>query len=186
MTNESQSLQGKLILDNGTLRGSFFQRTVILVCQHDAEGAFGLVLNRSTKNKVGDALVANIPDVLKEETLFLGGPVQPQALSYLHSDNYLPDANVMPNLSVGHSLEALLDIGESYSTTQKLKVFAGYAGWSPGQLDKELKENTWLIHPATFELVFSAQPEKLWQSILEKKGWKYRLISEAPEDISWN
>jgi putative transcriptional regulator len=186
MTEGSKSLQGKLILDNGKLRGSFFHRTVILVCQHDAEGAFGLVLNRSTNNKVGEALVANISDVLKEETLFLGGPVQPQALSYLHTDAYLPDANVMPNLSVGHSLESLMEIGDSYSTTQRIKVFAGYAGWSPGQLDDEMNRDTWLVHPASCELVFNPQPEKLWQSILENKGWKYRLIAESPEDLSWN
>src|SRR4051812_41653280 len=136
MTEAVKSLKGQLLLDNGKLRGSFFHRTVILICQHDAEGAFGLILNRSTNNKVGDALVSNIPDVLKDETLFLGGPVQPQALSYLHSDAFLPDANVMANLNVGHSLESLLEIGESYSTTQRIKVFAGYAGWSPGQLDQ--------------------------------------------------
>src|SRR5436190_302294 len=107
MTEGSKFLKGQLILDNGKLRGSFFHRTVILICQHDADGAFGLVLNRSTNSKVGDALVADLPDVLKEEVLYLGGPVQPQALSYLHSDNYLPDANVMANVSLGHSLESL-------------------------------------------------------------------------------
>src|SRR5438067_248946 len=96
MTESSTFLKGQLILDNGQLQGSFFHRTVILVCQHDADGAFGLVLNRVTTNKVGEALVADIPEILKDEALFLGGPVQPQALSYLHSDAYLPDANVMP------------------------------------------------------------------------------------------
>src|SRR6476659_5173636 len=123
MSETGTFLRGKLLLDSGQLRGSFFHRTVILICQHDAEGAFGLVLNRSTNNKVGEAVVADLPDVLKDETLYLGGPVQPQALSYLHSDNYLPDANVMPNLSLGHSLESLVDIGGSYSTTQRVKVF---------------------------------------------------------------
>jgi len=186
MQELSKSLKGQLILDNGKLRGSFFHRTVVLICQHDGEGAFGLVLNRSTNNKVGEAMVADLPEVLKDETLYLGGPVQPQALSYLHSDNYLPDANVIPNLSLGHSLESLVDIGGSYSTTQRVKVFAGYAGWSPGQLDDEMKRDTWLIHPASLELVFSNQPEKLWQSILENKGWRFRLITEAPEDLSWN
>src|ERR1043166_786930 len=167
MPETTSSLKGQLILDHGKLQGSFFHRTVILVCQHDAEGAFGLVLNRTTDKTVGDALVANLPDTLKEEPLFLGGPVQPQSLSYLHKDAFLPDANVMPNLSVGHSLESLIEIGDSYSTTQQLKIFAGYAGWSPGQLDDELKRDTWLIHPASFDVVFSTQPEKLWQSILE-------------------
>ena len=122
---------------------------MILICQHDLEGAFGLVLNRSTKNKVGEAVVANLPDTLKEETLFLGGPVQPQALSYLHNDTYLPDANVLTNLSLGHSLDSLVDLGESFSSTVRLKIFAGYAGWSPGQLEDEMKRDTWMTHPAS-------------------------------------
>jgi putative transcriptional regulator len=107
-------------------------------------------------------------------------------LSYLHSDNFLPDANVMPNLNLGHSLESLVDIGASYSTTQKIKVFAGYAGWSSGQLDDEMKRDTWLTHPASLDIIFNTPADKLWQSILGNKGWKYRLLSEAPEDLSWN
>jgi len=89
-----KSLKGQFILDQGKLQGSFFHRTVILVCQHDSEGAFGLVLNRAAPDKVGDALVANLPDPIKAQPLFLGGPVQPQALSYLHKGNFVPDANV--------------------------------------------------------------------------------------------
>jgi len=186
METTGKSLKGQLILDQGKLRGSFFHRTVILICQHDAEGAFGLVLNRSTNNKVGNAVVANLPTSLKEETLYLGGPVQPQALSYLHHDAYLPDANVMPNLNLGHSLDSLLEIGESFSSTQQVKVFAGYAGWSPGQLDDEMKRDTLMTHPASLELVFHSQPNELWQFILREKGWKYKLIAEAPEDPSLN
>ncbi len=186
MANETKSLKGQLILDKGKLYGSFFHRTVILMCQHDAEGAFGLVLNRATENKVGDALVANLPDVVKTETLFLGGPVQPQAMSYLISDTYLPEANVMANLSLGHSLDELVEIAESFSPTRQLKVFAGYAGWSPGQLDDEMKRDTWMTHPASLDLIFNANPSELWQAILRQKGWKYRLLADAPEDPSWN
>jgi len=181
-----QSLKGQLLLDNGRLQGSFFHRTVLLICQHDAEGAFGLVLNRKTGNRVGDALTANMPELLKEQQLFLGGPVQPQALSYLHSDTFLPDANVMTNLNLDHSLDNLLDLGESFSPSQQVKVFAGYAGWSPGQLDDEMKRNTWLTHPASIELVFNKQPEELWPAILKQKGWQYRLLSDQPEDLSFN
>ena len=67
-----------------------------------------------------------------------------------------------------------------------MKVFAGYAGWSPGQLDDEMKRDTWMIHPASLELVFHPEAEQLWQVIIRQKGWKYRLLSEAPEDPSWN
>lgn len=181
-----KSLKGKLILDNGKLGGSFFHRAVILICQHDAEGAFGLVLNRTTKNKVGEALVANLPESLKDEPLYLGGPVQAQALSFLHNDAFIPDANVMPDLSLGHSLDSLMEIAESFSPAKKVKVFAGYAGWSPGQLDDELKRDTWMVHPASLDLIFHPTPDHLWQAILREKGWKFRLLSEAPEDLSWN
>jgi len=182
----AKSLKGQLLLDNGRLQGSFFHRTVLLICQHDDEGAFGLVLNRPTGNKVGDALTANLPDTLKTQGLFLGGPVQPQALSFLHSDSFLPDANVMPNLNLDHSLDNLVELGGSFSPTQQIKVFAGYAGWSPGQLDDEMKRNTWLTHPASLELVFHAKPEELWPLILKEKGWQYRLLSQQPEDLSFN
>lgn len=181
-----KSLKGQFILDQGKLHGSFFHRTVILICQHDSEGAFGLVLNRAAPNKVGDALVANLPDRIKEQPLYLGGPVQPQALSYLHKGNFVPDANVLPNLSLGHSLDTLLDLSEAFSSDQQLKIFAGYAGWSGGQLDDEMKRDTWMVHPASLELVFDAKPEKLWQSILRQKGFKYRMIAEGPDDPSWN
>ncbi|MDB6065576.1 MAG: YqgE/AlgH family protein [Pedosphaera sp.] len=179
-------LKGQLLLDSGQLNGSFFQRTVVLVCQHDAEGAFGLVLNRSSGNNLGEMVVAEIPDQLKDEPLYLGGPVQLSALSFLHSDNFLPDASVMPNLELGHSLETLVEIGESFSSTKKVRMFAGYAGWSPGQLEEEMKRQAWLTHPASLDLVFDTGPENLWQSILRQKGLKYRLLAETPEDVSLN
>ena len=186
MTETPKSLKGELILDQGKLHGSFFHRAVILICEHNEEGAFGLVLNRSTANKVGDALVAKLPQTFKEETLYLGGPVQPQALSFLHHDVYLPEANVMPNLSLGHSLDALMDLGDSFSSTRKIRMFAGYAGWSPGQLEDEMKRKAWLTHPASLELVFETDPAKLWQNILRTKGGKYILLAQMPEDLSMN
>jgi putative transcriptional regulator len=186
MPENSKYLKGQLLLDSGQLRGSFFQRTVVLICQHDAEGAFGLVLNRTTGSKVGDMIVANLPDALKECQLYLGGPVQPAALSYLHSDSFVPEATVLPNLSLGHSLDALVEIGESYSATRKVKLFAGYAGWSPGQLEDEMKRDAWLTHPASLDLVFDTDPAQLWPVILRHKGWKGRLLSQMPEDLSLN
>jgi putative transcriptional regulator len=186
MAGKTKSLKGQLLLDQGGLHGSFFHRAVILVCQHDKDGAFGLVLNRATGSKVGDALVAKVPESIKDQPLFLGGPVQPQAMSFLRSDAFLPDANVMSGLALNHSLDALIDLGDSYSPALKLKVFAGYAGWSPGQLDAEMKRDTWTTHPASLDLVFHPQPEQLWKVILSQKGWAYRAIANAPEDPSWN
>ncbi len=186
MSEEFKSLKGQLLLDSGQLRGSFFHRTVVLICQHDGEGAFGLIINQAAKNKVGEMLVADLPDSFKEQSLYLGGPVQPAALSYLHTDVFVPHANVLPNLNLGHSLESLVELGESYSTTQQVRIFAGYAGWSPGQLEDELKRKAWVTHPASIDLVFHSDLAALWREILRQKGWKYRLTAESPEDLSWN
>jgi putative transcriptional regulator len=186
MTNESKSIKGQLLLDGGSLGGSFFHRAVVLVCQHDEEGAFGLVLNRSADTTVGEMVVADLPESLKEHSLFLGGPVQPSVLSFLHTDLFLPNANVMPNLMLGHSLEGLVEIGESFSSTKKVKIFAGYAGWSSGQLEEELERQAWVTHPADLDLIFASDPLRLWRRIMQQKGAKYRLLGDAPEDLSWN
>ena len=112
--------------------------------------------------------------------------MQPGALSYLHTDNYLPEANVLPNLNVDHSLENLLALGDNYSTTQKLRIFAGYSGWSPGQLEDEMKRDSWLVHPATIDLVFNTDPAELWKKVISQMGPQYRIMSDAPDDLSWN
>ncbi len=181
-----KSLKGQLLLDSGRLQGSCFHRAVLLICQHDAEGAFGLVLNKVMGATVGEVITADLPAALKANDLFEGGPVQPQALSYLHSDMFLPDANVIPNLNLGHSLDELVELGDSFSPTQSIKIFAGYAGWSPGQLDDEMKRDTWLTHPASLELVFHPQFSQLWPLILGQKGWQYKLLAQQPDDLGFN
>jgi putative transcriptional regulator len=186
MAESSKSWQGQLLLDGGKLHGSFFHRAVVLICQHDAEGAFGLILNRPAGSKVGDALVANLPQTLKQQPLFLGGPVQPGVLSFLHSDIFVPHANVLPNLNLGHSIENLMDLTESYSTTQKLRLFSGYAGWSAGQLEQEMARHDWLTHPATADLVFKSDPAQLWKEILRQKDHTLRWLADSPENLSWN
>jgi putative transcriptional regulator len=186
MTGEFRSLKGQLLLDSGQLRGSFFHRSVVLVCHHDSDGAFGLVLTQPTEKKVGDVLVADLPDHLKEQTIFIGGPVQTDALTYLHTDSFIPDANVLPNLSMGHSLDDLQEISESFSSTKQIRCFAGYSGWTGGQLESEMERKAWLVHPASIELAFSAEPKDLWKKILLLKGGKHRLLADTPEDLSWN
>lgn len=186
MSKAHQSLKGQLLLDGGKLRGSWFHRTVVLICQHDAEGAFGLVLNRDSGKKVGDALVADLPAQLKDLGLYVGGPVQPTAMSFLHTDDYLPDGNVMANLSLSHALDELIELGDSYSPTQKIKLFAGYAGWSAGQLDNEMERQAWLTHPASIAWVFDTDPAELWRRILQRKGPAYVLLADSPEDPSVN
>ena len=187
MADKRKSLQGQLLLDSGQLGGSFFQHTVLLICKHDAEGAFGLVLNRTVGKAVGDLIIADLPERLKTAPLYLGGPVQPGALSYLHTDSFNPETDVMPNLALGHSLYDLLEIGDGFSATKKVRMFAGYSGWSPGQLEREMKQKSWLTFPASLDFVFETPPEQLWQKVLQRKGgWKNILLAQTPEDLSWN
>jgi putative transcriptional regulator len=67
-----------------------------------------------------------------------------------------------------------------------VKIFAGYSGWSPGQLEEEMKRGAWLVHPASIDLVFKTEPKNLWQKIVGSKGWKFKLMSQSPDDLSWN
>lgn len=182
-----QSLKGLLLLDGGGLGGSYFNRTVVLMCEHNQEGALGLILNRPSENRLEDVLTAELPPKLRGEILFGGGPVQPAALSYLHNDPGMLTGNVMPQLSIGHDLDELVSIGESWSPALQLRVFAGYAGWAPGQLDDEMRRDAWLINPADIDLIFRSPPEELWKLILRKRPkWEERILADAPEDISFN
>ncbi len=186
MGKTSKSLRGQLLLDGGGMAGSFFNHTVVLVCQHDATGAFGLVLNRSTDNTVGDVIEADLPDAIKAETLYLGGPVQPSAFSYLHAPADFENGNVMDHLHLSHSLDELVTLSDKLVVPEQLKVFAGYAGWAPGQLDDEMKRKSWLTHPADLNLIFSTDPKKLWRQIISGLGWKYKLLADGPDDLSRN
>lgn len=186
MAEDFKSFKGQLMLDSGLLNGSFFHRTVVLICQHDSAGAFGLVLNRATNNKLGDMIVEDLPDSLRDVAMHIGGPVQPTALSYLHTDSFVPEANVIANLSLGHSLESLVEIGESFSSSHQIKIFTGYAGWGAGQLEDEMRRRAWISHSAAIELVFAPEPENLWRRILREKGGLYGLLAQSPDDLSWN
>ena len=94
---------------------------------------------------------------------------------------------MLPNLDLGHSLDELDGSRRIVFTREKSRMFAGYAGWSPGQLEKEMKRKSWLTFPASLELVFETPPEQLWQKILKSKGgWRNKLLSQMPDDLSLN
>lgn len=186
MAKEFQSLKGQFLLDGGELRGSFFHRTVVLMCAHDPQGALGLVLNRSMDRTLEGMITEELPPGMREEPLFLGGPVQPSALSFLYSGEFLSDALVIDDVALGHSFETLIECGESMAPKRRLRVFAGYAGWGPGQLEEELRRKAWLMHAATADLVFDSNPEQLWRTILKRMGWPFQALADAPEDLSFN
>jgi len=185
-----KSLKGQLLLDGGKLAGSEFHHTVVLICEHDPDGALGLVLNRVSELTIAESLLAPLPEAVQELPLYIGGPVRPQALSCLIQGpadaGELTAAHVLPGLRLTHDLDELLEPTGNSVSFQQIKFFAGYAGWSPGQLDAEMQDAAWLTHPASLELVFHPQPAELWKLILRGKGPKYQLLAEAPDDISNN
>lgn len=174
-----RSLKGQLLLDGGKLAGSAFHHTVVLVCEHNAEGAFGLVLNRPSNIQVSDAL-RDVPLALAAVPLFVGGPVEARMLSVLVYDPTTEDG-IIPGLHLVNSPDDLGAAGAG-----QVKFFAGYAGWAPGQLDGEMKRDAWIAHPARVETVFDPEPATLWKRILRTKGPACRLLAEAPEDVSRN
>lgn len=182
-----QSLRGQFLLDGGTLGGSCFHRSVVLVCEHTPEGALGLVLTRPGSLRLEDSLPGEVPQGFRDLRLFDGGPVQPTALSYLHSAPSHLLGNVLPGLSIGHQLEELRDLMASGSPMLRLKVFSGYAGWSPGQLDDELRRGSWLTAAGEVSTVFDLPPEELWKHLIRRRdSWQERLLADAPEDLASN
>jgi putative transcriptional regulator len=186
MPAKSKFLKGQLLLDGGKLHGSFFHRSVVLVCQHDAGGAFGLVLNRQLGKSLGEVCSEPMSPAIATQPLFAGGPVQAGALTYLHSDGVLLKANVIPKLAMGHDLDALIEMGTKDIAPEKLRVFAGYSGWTGGQLEDEMEREAWITHPASLKWVFDPNPDELWRTLLRTKGWEYRLLADGPEDPAWN
>ena len=173
-----KSLQGQLLIDGNNLAGSFFSRTVVLLCQHSKEGAFGLVLNRSMDKTVGEMIVEDLPERIQDQDLSIGGPVQGQAMSFLHSDDYLPDANVIPNLNLEHSIDELLEIGNSFSPTSQVRIFAGYS-WGSGQLEDDDAIPGLRIRPAW---IMCRIPPGQWAGLDAWMGGVHRLMANAPDD----
>jgi putative transcriptional regulator len=182
-----KTLQGQLLLDGGGLGGSCFHRSVVLVCEHTPEGALGLVLTQPGTQLVEDSLPGEVPPAFQGGYLFEGGPVQPTALSYLYSTPEHLMGNVLPELTIGHQIEELQELMNSATADLQLKVFSGYAGWSPGQLDNELRQKSWLTTPADLHQIFKIPPQDLWKTLLRQRPkWQERILAEAPDDIASN
>lgn len=185
------SLRGQLLIAGPTLQDPNFVRTVVLVGEHNDEGALGVVLNRPSDTTVGEA----VPDLEEltgdEDPVYVGGPVQPSAVLVLAE--YLIPAEA-PQLVTGDvGFLAIDDEDEStapaYSEATPLaraRVFAGYAGWGPGQLEDELERDDWIIVDARADDVFDEDATTLWSRVLERQGGHLRLVARMPLDPSSN
>ena len=179
-----QSLKGQLLVAGPSLLDPNFRRTVVLVGEHTDEGALGVVLNRASEATVEDA-VPELAALIDDEALVhVGGPVQPSAIVVVADFADPEQAGALILDSVGF-LPAEVDpdaIGELH----RVRVFAGYAGWGPGQLDEELDEGSWIVAPALAEDVFTGDPEELWSDVLRRKGGPFQVLALMPPDPSAN
>ena len=179
-----QSLKGQLLIAGPALLDPNFRRTVVLVGEHSEDGALGLVLNRSSETTVDEAVPELIAIVDGVEQVHVGGPVQPSAIVVL-ADFVEPDrAGSLVLDSVGF-LPSEVDPDE-LGELRRARVFAGYAGWGPGQLDSELEDGSWIVEPALPDDVFTADPEELWSQVLRRKGGPFGVLALMPLDPSLN
>jgi putative transcriptional regulator len=178
------SLQGQLLIAGSGLIDPNFRRAIVLVGHHDEEGAVGVVINRPTEATVWDAVPDLGPLVRPEERVFVGGPVQPQGAVVLAEFEQPERAEVLAFGRVGF-LVGEVDPGE-IGGIERARVFAGYAGWGPGQLEVEMEQASWIVEPARPEDVFTDDPEALWGRILRRKGGDFALMATMPVDPSLN
>lgn len=179
------SLEGHLLVASPALEDPNFARTVVAIANHDADGALGIILNRPSDTEVAEA-VPELADVIDaDEVVFVGGPVQADAIVVL-AEFVDPSAAaylVVDDIGLVSDRTGLEHLDEA---TERRRVFAGYAGWGPGQLEAELEREDWIVAPALAEDVFSEEPATLWARVLERKGGRFRLLARMPEDPSLN
>jgi putative transcriptional regulator len=174
------SLQGQLLISSPLLQDPNFRRTVVLMTHHDDEGAMGLVLSRPSEIRVADA-VPELADLPGDELVYVGGPVQPEAVVVLVEHESEPELPIVGNIAF---MQADADVDEL--DTVRARVFAGYSGWGPGQLEGELDESSWIVVPAEPDDAFAADPDELWRTVLQRKGGKFALIATMPYDPKLN
>lgn len=179
-----ESLRGRLLISSGNLFDPNFRHTVVLVGEHNEQGALGVVLNRPLDVTVAEAVPVLGALVGPEELLFQGGPVQPSSPVLLAELAHPELADVLVFGTIGFLVgEVPEDVRPGIVMA---RVFAGYSGWGPGQLEREMEQGSWILEPAQQEDVFTDAPDLLWSRVLQRKGPEYQRLSRMPYDPSMN
>lgn len=190
---EAESLGGRLLVATPLLGEPNFRRTVILIVEDEPEeGTLGVVLNRPTEVQVGQVLQAWAELVTGPTVVFKGGPVSPNsalALALARGEDEplgwrsLDGSSLMSRIGLV-DLEAPPELLAGGITS--LRVFAGYAGWGPGQLRAEIEEGAWYVLPGEPTDAFLAEPERLWPEVLRRQGGEFAIVATYPDDPTLN
>jgi putative transcriptional regulator len=182
----TDSLRGTLLLAAPALKDPNFDRTVILIAEHSDEGAMGLVLNRPSEAAVADA----VPDLTwiasSDEPVYVGGPVAANGVIVLAEWDDPAKAAVLIDDDLGFVPGDSEDTDALAAAVRRTRVYAGHAGWGPGQLEDELAEDAWIVKAPLREELFSDDAEGLWSAVLRRKGREFALLSTMPPDPSLN
>jgi putative transcriptional regulator len=181
---EQRSYAGELLIAVPELLDPNFNQSVVLVIQHDRDGASGLVLNRASNTNVGELLNEEVELPSPAERIYVGGPVEGPLMA-IHGCVSLGEKDVLENVYFSLKRDNLLAIVRQ--TLRPYRLFCGYSGWGPDQLDQEVAVGGWLVMPATADLVFGP-PDKLWQAVSDQIGLEIifsRPVSQ-PHDPSVN
>jgi len=179
VTDDAHSLKGSLLVAAPALLDPNFRRTVVLVAEHGDGGAMGVVLNRPSETAVAEAVPELAPLAGDDDPVFVGGPVAADSLLALAE---VEDPEDAAELVLG----AIAFVRDAGVPTLRGRVFVGYAGWSPGQIEAELDEESWIVVPAEADDVFSDEPDELWSAVLRRQGGSLALLSSMPPDPSLN
>ncbi|MGH9892099.1 MAG: YqgE/AlgH family protein [bacterium] len=170
-------LAGQLLVAAPLLRDPNFYRTVVLILRHDEDGAMGVVLNRPSAERAAGYLPEWEEQLEPEATVFVGGPVQPEVAIGFSRPSLLskPDTGLVD----------LANPSQSYDNGP-IRVFAGYAGWGPEQLEAELDESAWIVLPPDWGDLFTDEPKGLWSRVLARQGGRLAMLATFPPDLSLN
>jgi putative transcriptional regulator len=182
MTEQSQYLTGQLLIAMPAMPDPRFAKTVIYMCAHGEEGAMGLVVNRPLETMTFPDLLEqlNIPTGANAEQIrvHFGGPVESSRGFVLHSADFVQESTLVIDDTV--ALTATTDILRAMADgtgPDRSLLALGYAGWSPGQLDSEIKANGWLHAPADSDVVFGPDDEHKWEQAIAKLGFTPEMLS---------
>ncbi len=181
----TDSLRGRLLVAEPTMLDPNFARAVVLIVEHEHQGAAGLVLNRPTELDVAEVMPEQAPLAAEPAVVFFGGPVAPEAAVCLASVR-TPIDGWEPLVGGVGVLDLSLDLEEVAPSVVSARLFAGYAGWSEGQLESELEQDAWFVVEATPDDLLGAEPGTLWRRVLKRQGGTLAMVAHFPVEPSLN